>query len=140
MAHYYNLYQHSQNRKIFTTFASFFISLTCYASSVCDTELDVVFVVDGSETVVTEGLVSWYDVMDFMIGIVDRFKVNTEKMNVGFVRYDEVAENRFYLNTDFTRNGVQKKINDLVHDHRGGVTNTAAGKYHKTLNMLVVVT
>ena len=98
-----------------------------YQREFCDTELDVVFVVDGSETVVTEGLVSWYDVMDFMIGIVDRFKVNTEKMNVGFVRYDEVAENRFYLNTDFTRNGVQKKINDLVHDHRGGVTNTAAG-------------
>lgn len=62
-----------------------------------------------------------------MIDIVDRFTVDQNAINVALVRFDNNAELRFSFDTDYTRIGIQRLINNLVVQYQGGISNTAEG-------------
>ncbi|KAJ8252301.1 hypothetical protein COCON_G00216130 [Conger conger] len=87
----------------------------------CETYMDIVIVLDGSNSIYP-----WFEVRNFLINILKKFYIGPGQIQVGIVQYGENVVHEFHLN-DF------RSVEEVVEaaqkiDQRGGEeTNTALG-------------
>ncbi|XP_013857018.1 integrin alpha-11a isoform X2 [Austrofundulus limnaeus] len=87
----------------------------------CETFMDIVIVLDGSNSIYP-----WYEVQDFLINILQKFHVGPGQIQVGVVQYGEQVVHEFQLSDYKSVEEVVKRAKSI--DQRGGEeTNTALG-------------
>ncbi|XP_047218221.1 integrin alpha-11a isoform X2 [Girardinichthys multiradiatus] len=87
----------------------------------CETFMDIVIVLDGSNSIYP-----WYEVQDFLINILQKFHVGPGQIQVGVVQYGEKVVHEFQLSDYKSVEEVVKRARSI--DQRGGEeTNTALG-------------
>uniref|UniRef100_A0A3P9NLI1 Integrin, alpha 11a n=1 Tax=Poecilia reticulata TaxID=8081 RepID=A0A3P9NLI1_POERE len=87
----------------------------------CETFMDIVIVLDGSNSIYP-----WYEVQDFLINILQKFHVGPGQIQVGVVQYGEKVVHEFKLSDYKSVEEVVKRARSI--DQRGGEeTNTALG-------------
>ncbi|XP_034031669.1 integrin alpha-11 [Thalassophryne amazonica] len=103
----------SQNFRVFHTFAP--------ALQRCETFMDIVIVLDGSNSIYP-----WYEVQDFLINILQKFYVGPGQTQVGVVQYGSTVVHEFGLGDYQTVEEVVDAARTI--DQRGGEeTRTALG-------------
>ncbi|XP_053472974.1 integrin alpha-11a isoform X1 [Ictalurus furcatus] len=87
----------------------------------CETYMDIVIVLDGSNSIYP-----WYEVQDFLINILQKFYIGPGQIQVGVVQYGEKVVTEFQLNDYRSVEEVVKAARQI--QQRGGEeTNTALG-------------
>ncbi|XP_068168648.1 integrin alpha-11 isoform X1 [Antennarius striatus] len=87
----------------------------------CETFMDIVIVVDGSNSIYP-----WYEVQDFLINILQKFYIGPGQTQVGVVQYGSTVVHEFSLGEYQTVEAVVKAARNI--DQRGGEeTRTALG-------------
>ncbi|XP_076854585.1 integrin alpha-11a [Brachyhypopomus gauderio] len=87
----------------------------------CETYMDIVIVLDGSNSIYP-----WYEVQDFLINILQKFYIGPGQIQVGVVQYGEKVVTEFQLSDFRSVEDVVKAARKI--DQRGGEeTNTALG-------------
>ncbi|XP_075326413.1 integrin alpha-11a [Odontesthes bonariensis] len=87
----------------------------------CETYMDIVIVLDGSNSIYP-----WYEVQAFLINILQKFHVGPGQIQVGVVQYGEKVVHEFKLSDYKSVEDVVKRARSI--DQRGGEeTNTALG-------------
>ncbi|TSK19963.1 Integrin alpha-11 [Bagarius yarrelli] len=87
----------------------------------CETYMDIVIVLDGSNSIYP-----WYEVQDFLINILQKFYIGPGQIQVGVVQYGEKVVTEFQLNDYRSVEDVVKAARKI--QQRGGEeTNTALG-------------
>ncbi|XP_033844801.2 integrin alpha-11a [Periophthalmus magnuspinnatus] len=87
----------------------------------CETYMDIVIVLDGSNSIYP-----WYEVQAFLINILQKFYVGPGQIQVGVVQYGEKVVHEFQLNDYKSVEEVVKRARSI--NQRGGEeTNTALG-------------
>uniref|UniRef100_A0A3Q2ZCJ4 Integrin, alpha 11a n=1 Tax=Kryptolebias marmoratus TaxID=37003 RepID=A0A3Q2ZCJ4_KRYMA len=87
----------------------------------CETFMDIVIVLDGSNSIYP-----WYEVQHFLINILQKFHVGPGQIQVGVVQYGEKVVHEFKLSDYKSVEEVVKRARSI--DQRGGEeTNTALG-------------
>ncbi|KAK2819825.1 hypothetical protein Q7C36_021471 [Tachysurus vachellii] len=87
----------------------------------CETYMDIVIVLDGSNSIYP-----WYEVQDFLINILQKFYIGPGQIQVGVVQYGEKVVTEFQLNDFRSVEDVVKAARQI--QQRGGEeTNTALG-------------
>ncbi|KAF4091000.1 hypothetical protein AMELA_G00032020 [Ameiurus melas] len=87
----------------------------------CETYMDIVIVLDGSNSIYP-----WYEVQDFLINILQKFYIGPGQIQVGVVQYGEKVVPEFQLNDYRSVEEVVKAARQI--QQRGGEeTNTALG-------------
>ncbi|XP_077444136.1 integrin alpha-11a isoform X1 [Stigmatopora argus] len=87
----------------------------------CETYMDIVIVLDGSNSIYP-----WYEVQAFLINILQKFYIGPGQIQVGVVQYGEKVVHEFKLNDFKSVEEVVKRARSI--DQRGGEeTNTALG-------------
>uniref|UniRef100_A0AAR2JC89 VWFA domain-containing protein n=1 Tax=Pygocentrus nattereri TaxID=42514 RepID=A0AAR2JC89_PYGNA len=87
----------------------------------CETYMDIVIVLDGSNSIYP-----WYEVQDFLINILQKFYIGPGQIQVGVVQYGEKVVTEFQLNDYRSVEDVVKAARKI--EQRGGEeTNTALG-------------
>uniref|UniRef100_A0A8C1MSW4 Integrin, alpha 11a n=1 Tax=Cyprinus carpio TaxID=7962 RepID=A0A8C1MSW4_CYPCA len=87
----------------------------------CETYMDIVIVLDGSNSIYP-----WNEVQDFLINILRKFYVGPGQIQVGVLQYGEKVVSEFQLNDFRSVEDVVKAARKI--DQRGGEeTNTALG-------------
>ncbi|XP_062845604.1 integrin alpha-11a [Trichomycterus rosablanca] len=87
----------------------------------CETYMDIVIVLDGSNSIYP-----WYEVQDFLINILQKFHVGPGQIQVGVVQYGEKVVTEFQLN-DFRSVEEVVKAGRRIQQRGGEETNTALG-------------
>lgn len=87
----------------------------------CETYMDIVIVLDGSNSIYP-----WTEVQAFLINILQKFYIGPGQIQVGVVQYGEKVVHEFQLNDFRSVEEVVKRARSI--DQRGGEeTNTALG-------------
>ncbi|KAF3686674.1 Integrin alpha-11 Precursor [Channa argus] len=87
----------------------------------CETYMDIVIVLDGSNSIYP-----WYEVQAFLINILQKFHIGPGQIQVGVVQYGEKVVHEFKLSDYKSVEEVVKRARSI--DQRGGEeTNTALG-------------
>ncbi|KAM3626216.1 uncharacterized protein V6R79_024895 [Siganus canaliculatus] len=87
----------------------------------CETYMDIVIVLDGSNSIYP-----WYEVQAFLINILQKFYIGPGQIQVGVVQYGEKVVHEFMLSDYKSVEEVVKRARSI--DQRGGEeTNTALG-------------
>uniref|UniRef100_A0A668A1Y6 Integrin, alpha 11a n=1 Tax=Myripristis murdjan TaxID=586833 RepID=A0A668A1Y6_9TELE len=87
----------------------------------CETYMDIVIVLDGSNSIYP-----WYEVQAFLINILQKFYIGPGQIQVGVVQYGEKVVHEFQLSDYKSVEEVVKRARSI--DQRGGEeTNTALG-------------
>ncbi|XP_062405919.1 integrin alpha-11a [Sardina pilchardus] len=87
----------------------------------CDTYMDIVIVLDGSNSIYP-----WYEVQDFLINILQKFYIGPGQIQVGVVQYGEKVVHEFSLSDYRSVEDVVRAARQI--QQRGGEeTNTALG-------------
>ncbi|KAM9764765.1 integrin alpha-11a isoform 1-T1 [Menidia menidia] len=87
----------------------------------CETYMDIVIVLDGSNSIYP-----WYEVQAFLINILQKFHVGPGQIQVGVVQYGEKVVHEFKLSDYKSVEDVVKRARSI--NQRGGEeTNTALG-------------
>uniref|UniRef100_A0A7N6ABQ3 VWFA domain-containing protein n=1 Tax=Anabas testudineus TaxID=64144 RepID=A0A7N6ABQ3_ANATE len=87
----------------------------------CETYMDIVIVLDGSNSIYP-----WYEVQAFLINILQKFYIGPGQIQVGVVQYGEKVVHEFKLSDYKSVEQVVKRAHSI--DQRGGEeTNTALG-------------
>ncbi|KAM6973594.1 integrin alpha-11 [Aplochiton taeniatus] len=87
----------------------------------CETYMDIVIVLDGSNSIYP-----WYEVQDFLINILQKFFIGPNQIQVGVVQYGSRVVHEFQLNEYQTVDEVVAAARNI--DQRGGEeTRTALG-------------
>nr|XP_057944627.1 integrin alpha-11a isoform X3 [Doryrhamphus excisus] len=87
----------------------------------CETYMDIVIVLDGSNSIYP-----WYEVQAFLINILQKFYIGPGQIQVGVVQYGEKVVHEFKLNDFKSVEEVVKRARSI--NQRGGEeTNTALG-------------
>ncbi|XP_068175204.1 integrin alpha-11a [Antennarius striatus] len=87
----------------------------------CETYMDIVIVLDGSNSIYP-----WYEVQAFLINILQKFYIGPGQIQVGVVQYGEKVVHEFKLSDYKSVEEVVKRARSI--DQRGGEeTNTALG-------------
>ncbi|XP_067104921.1 integrin alpha-11-like [Osmerus mordax] len=87
----------------------------------CETFMDIVIVLDGSNSIYP-----WYEVQAFLINILQKFYIGPGQIQVGVVQYGEKVVHEFQLSDYKSVEEVVKRARSI--DQRGGEeTNTALG-------------
>ncbi|KAM9826242.1 integrin alpha-11a isoform X1 [Syngnathus typhle] len=87
----------------------------------CETYMDIVIVLDGSNSIYP-----WTEVQAFLINVLQKFYIGPGQIQVGVVQYGEKVVHEFKLNDFKSVEEVVKKARTI--DQRGGEeTNTALG-------------
>ncbi|XP_056307282.1 integrin alpha-11 [Danio aesculapii] len=87
----------------------------------CETYMDIVIVLDGSNSIYP-----WYEVQDFLINVLQKFYIGPGQIQVGVVQYGERVVNEFRLDDFRTVDEVVAAAKNI--DQRGGEeTRTALG-------------
>ena len=94
------------------------------ATSGCPSQLDLVFVVDGSGSV---GRSNWRLVTDFLIEVINRLDVGAQQVRVGMVLFSTHAQTLWGLGSRQAsdRESLTAGMRDLP--YLGGRTNTPGG-------------
>uniref|UniRef100_A0A9J8BNM7 Integrin subunit alpha 11 n=1 Tax=Cyprinus carpio carpio TaxID=630221 RepID=A0A9J8BNM7_CYPCA len=79
----------------------------------CETYMDIVIVLDGSNSIYP-----WYEVQDFLINVLQKFYVGPGQIQVGVVQYGERVVNEFRLDDFRTVEEVVAAAKNI--DQRGG--------------------
>ncbi|XP_048886005.1 integrin alpha-11-like isoform X1 [Brienomyrus brachyistius] len=87
----------------------------------CDNYMDIVIVLDGSNSIYP-----WTDVQEFLINILQKFHIGPGQIQVGVIQYGETVVHEFHLNDFRSVEEVVKAARKI--DQRGGEeTRTALG-------------
>ncbi|XP_072529869.1 integrin alpha-11 [Salminus brasiliensis] len=87
----------------------------------CETYMDIVIVLDGSNSIYP-----WFEVQHFLINILQKFSIGPGQIQVGVVQYGERVVHEFYLDDFHTVNEVVTAAQNII--QRGGEeTRTALG-------------
>ncbi|KAG8001234.1 Integrin alpha-11, partial [Nibea albiflora] len=87
----------------------------------CETYMDIVIVLDGSNSIYP-----WYEVQAFLINILQKFYIGPGQIQVGVVQYGEKVVHEFKLSDYKSVEEVVKRAHNI--NQRGGEeTNTALG-------------
>ncbi|XP_060770564.1 integrin alpha-11 isoform X3 [Neoarius graeffei] len=87
----------------------------------CETYMDIVIVLDGSNSIYP-----WFEVQDFLINILQKFAIGPGQIQVGVVQYGERVVHEFRLDDFHTVNEVVSAAQNII--QRGGEeTRTALG-------------
>ncbi|XP_030630771.1 integrin alpha-11 [Chanos chanos] len=87
----------------------------------CETYMDIVIVLDGSNSIYP-----WYEVQDFLINVLKKFYIGPNQIQVGVVQYGERVVHEFQLNDYVTVEEVVRAAQNI--NQRGGEeTRTALG-------------
>ncbi|TRY98847.1 hypothetical protein DNTS_027859 [Danionella cerebrum] len=87
----------------------------------CETYMDIVIVLDGSNSIYP-----WYEVQDFLINVLQKFYIGPGQIQVGVVQYGERVVNEFRLDDFRTVDEVVAAAKNI--NQRGGEeTRTALG-------------
>ena len=111
----------SSSKEIETSFSIYVLIQTLIPSSevVCNTVLDVAFIVDSSGSV---GRRNWPKMLDFMKEMVEAFNVGADKTHIAVVAYSTRAKVEFKFNTltgpSVTKEGYGRLI-DRIRFQRG---------------------
>uniref|UniRef100_A0A3Q3VN57 VWFA domain-containing protein n=1 Tax=Mola mola TaxID=94237 RepID=A0A3Q3VN57_MOLML len=101
--------------------ANFKFSRTIAPAFQCETFMDIVIVLDGSNSIYP-----WYEVQAFLINILQKFYIGPGQIQVGVVQYGEKVVHEFKLSSYKSVEAVVKKARSI--NQRGGEeTNTALG-------------
>jgi len=106
-------------------------SQTC--AHTCSTlKADIVFIVDSSGTIrdnnpTDASYDNWTLMLNFMANVVNSLTIGINNAQVGFVRFSDIGENMFFLNTYSDKTSVMNAINGV--GYFGGYTNTSGGLY-----------
>ncbi|XP_036399707.1 integrin alpha-11a [Megalops cyprinoides] len=87
----------------------------------CETYMDIVIVLDGSNSIYP-----WYEVQDFLINILQKFYIGPGQIQVGVLQYGEKVVHEFHLN-DFRSVEEVVKAARKIEQRGGEETNTALG-------------
>nr|XP_020461334.1 integrin alpha-11 isoform X1 [Monopterus albus] len=87
----------------------------------CETYMDIVIVLDGSNSIYP-----WYEVQAFLINILQKFYIGPGQIQVGVVQYGEKVVHEFKLSDYKSVEEVVKKARG-IHQRGGEETNTALG-------------
>ncbi|XP_075875483.1 integrin alpha-11a [Nelusetta ayraudi] len=87
----------------------------------CETYMDIVIVLDGSNSIYP-----WYEVQAFLINILKKFYVGPGQIQVGVVQYGEKVVHEFKLSDYKSVKDVVKRAQS-IHQRGGEETNTALG-------------
>uniref|UniRef100_W5UJ85 Integrin alpha-11 n=1 Tax=Ictalurus punctatus TaxID=7998 RepID=W5UJ85_ICTPU len=87
----------------------------------CETYMDIVIVLDGSNSIYP-----WFEVQDFLINILQKFSIGPGQIQVGVVQYGERVVHEFHLDDFHTVDEVVSAAQNI--NQRGGEeTRTALG-------------
>nr|XP_023652706.1 integrin alpha-11-like [Paramormyrops kingsleyae] len=87
----------------------------------CETYMDIVIVLDGSNSIYP-----WYEVQNFLINILQKFYIGPGQIQVGVVQYGEKVVHEFHLNEYRSVEEVVRAARNI--EQRGGEeTRTALG-------------
>ncbi|XP_062858941.1 integrin alpha-11 [Trichomycterus rosablanca] len=87
----------------------------------CETYMDIVIVLDGSNSIYP-----WFEVQHFLINVLQKFSIGPGQIQVGVVQYGESVVQEFYLDDYHTVNEVVEAAQSII--QRGGEeTRTALG-------------
>ena len=92
----------------------FFLNLT-----VCQTSVDLVFVLDNSGSV---GGTNFEKVKDFVKRVIDFFNIDVDGTHVSVVTYDTDTHIEFNLKKYFTKNELRNAVDDI--EYHGFLTYT----------------
>uniref|UniRef100_A0A3P8RUP3 Integrin, alpha 11a n=1 Tax=Amphiprion percula TaxID=161767 RepID=A0A3P8RUP3_AMPPE len=87
----------------------------------CETYMDIVIVLDGSNSIYP-----WYEVQAFLINILQKFYIGPGQIQVGVVQYGEKVVHEFKLSDYKSVEEVVKRARS-IHQRGGEETNTALG-------------
>ncbi|XP_064815895.1 integrin alpha-11-like, partial [Oncorhynchus masou masou] len=87
----------------------------------CETYMDIVIVLDGSNSIYP-----WTEVQAFLINILQKFYIGPGQIQVGVVQYGEKVVHEFHLNDYKSVEEVVKRASN-IHQRGGEETNTALG-------------
>ncbi|CAB1338959.1 unnamed protein product, partial [Coregonus sp. 'balchen'] len=87
----------------------------------CETYMDIVIVLDGSNSIYP-----WTEVQSFLINILQKFYIGPGQIQVGVVQYGEKVVHEFHLNDYKSVEEVVKRASN-IHQRGGEETNTALG-------------
>ncbi|XP_030621745.1 integrin alpha-11-like [Chanos chanos] len=87
----------------------------------CETYMDIVIVLDGSNSIYP-----WYEVQHFLINILQKFYIGPGQIQVGVVQYGEKVVHEFHL-SDFRSVEDVVKAARKIQQRGGEETNTALG-------------
>ncbi|XP_053720718.1 integrin alpha-11a [Synchiropus splendidus] len=87
----------------------------------CETYMDIVIVLDGSNSIYP-----WYEVQAFLINILQKFHIGPGQIQVGVVQYGEKVVHEFKLSDYKSVEEVVKRARS-IHQRGGEETNTALG-------------
>ncbi|XP_056596195.1 integrin alpha-11 [Triplophysa dalaica] len=87
----------------------------------CETYMDIVIVVDGSNSIYP-----WYEVQDFLINVLQKFYIGPGQIQVGIVQYGERVVHEFRL-SDFRTVGEVVAAAKNIEQRGGEETRTALG-------------
>ena len=102
-----------------------------FLAGVCDNYLaDIVFVIDSSGSIrdanPQDGSYdNWNLLLEFMVQIVDRLNIGSNKVRIGAVKFSTNAESVFHMNQYTDKNSLKSAIRGI--SYLGGHTNTASG-------------
>ncbi|MCI4374056.1 hypothetical protein PGIGA_G00001650 [Pangasianodon gigas] len=83
---------------------------------------DIVFLVDGSQSIGTE---NFQKIRDFLLTLVNTFDVSPDKVRIGLVQYSDSPHTEFYLNSFETKQKILDYITTL--SYQAGGTKTGLG-------------
>ncbi|XP_026109723.1 collagen alpha-3(VI) chain-like, partial [Carassius auratus] len=87
---------------------------------ICErTQLDLVFLIDGSESIKNE---SWVALKRYMIGIVRELDIAKVKWQVAVAQFSDIFMHYFYLNTYNSFEGVKEAIKNIDQREQGTFT------------------
>uniref|UniRef100_A0A3Q3M2Y7 Integrin, alpha 11a n=1 Tax=Mastacembelus armatus TaxID=205130 RepID=A0A3Q3M2Y7_9TELE len=87
----------------------------------CETYMDIVIVLDGSNSIYP-----WYEVQAFLINVLQKFYIGPGQIQVGVVQYGEKVVHEFKLSDYKSVEEVVKRARS-IHQRGGEETNTALG-------------
>ena len=100
----------------------------------CNRPVDLIIVLDESGSIMSlcqpaGSLQCWEEMVNFVVGVVDTFKVGAGKAEarVGLVSFGGESKVQFTLSTHTTNAAVRKAVEDMVYGKNTWATNTKSG-------------
>ncbi|VDI06518.1 collagen, type VI, alpha [Mytilus galloprovincialis] len=95
---------------------------TCKSKSVCSAKADVVFLLDSSGSV---GATNFKKMLQFMQGVVSKFSVGLNNIQVGVDTFQSTVKSEFKLNQFLDKNDLITAIGNIVYKTGGTKTGSA---------------
>ena len=77
--------------------------VSCLVSTGCQSTVDLAFLVDSSGSINDANPNNWNITLNFVITLIDRFVISAAATHVALIRFSNIGEVIFRLNTYYTR-------------------------------------